>query len=122
MAQALPNYAMSVFLKPHELSKDIERSMCRYWWTSTSCQMKSIHWMSWDRMCKSKSVGGLGFRSLYDSTWLFLGSKGGGYFVFLIPWLADYISPDIILMVIFSLPRLEVHPVLFGVASWKHNS
>lgn len=29
--QALPNYAMSVFLLPVELYKDMEKIMCKFW-------------------------------------------------------------------------------------------
>lgn len=76
VAQAVPNYAMSVFLLPHEWRKDIERSMCKYWWNLASNEKKSIHWMSWDKICKPKSVGGLGFRSLYEFNAALLEKQG----------------------------------------------
>ncbi|XP_062075810.1 uncharacterized protein LOC133779929 [Humulus lupulus] len=75
VAQALPNYAMSVFLLPLQLSRDIERLMCKYWWRSSSNKAK-IHWMSWDRMSKPKADGGLGFRSLHDFNVALLGKQG----------------------------------------------
>lgn len=31
VAQALPNYAMGVFLLPMNLCQDLERMMCKYW-------------------------------------------------------------------------------------------
>ncbi|XP_062100071.1 uncharacterized protein LOC133805941 [Humulus lupulus] len=75
VAQALPNYAMSVFLLPIGLSRDIERLMCKYWWRSSSNKPK-IHWMSWERMSKPKVMGGLGFRSLHDFNVALLGKQG----------------------------------------------
>ncbi|XP_060972201.1 uncharacterized protein LOC133038159 [Cannabis sativa] len=76
IVQALPNYAMSVFLLPIETSKEMERAMCKYWWSSSSKKDKNIHWMSWERMCKPKSQGGLGFRNLYDFNVALLGKQG----------------------------------------------
>ncbi|XP_017225038.1 uncharacterized protein LOC108201258 [Daucus carota subsp. sativus] len=34
VAQSLPTYAMSVFLLPLEITKDIERNLSRFWWNS----------------------------------------------------------------------------------------
>ncbi|XP_060965512.1 uncharacterized protein LOC133034440 [Cannabis sativa] len=76
VAQALPSYAMNVFLLPLEISRDIESTMARFWWKSSSKDNKGIPWMSWDRMCNSKSNGGLGFRSLHDFNLALLGKQG----------------------------------------------
>uniref|UniRef100_A0A803QSS3 Reverse transcriptase n=1 Tax=Cannabis sativa TaxID=3483 RepID=A0A803QSS3_CANSA len=76
IAQALPNYAMSVFLLPIETSREIERAMCKYWWSSSCKKDKNIHWMSWDRMCKPKMKGGLGFCNLYDFNVSLFGKQG----------------------------------------------
>lgn len=35
--------------------------------------------MSWDRMCRKKSVGGLGFRKLYEFNVALLGKQGKLY-------------------------------------------
>ena len=32
VAQAVPNYAMSTFLLPLEITRDFERSLSKYWW------------------------------------------------------------------------------------------
>lgn len=64
--QALPTYAMSVFLLPLEMCKDIEQLMCRFCWKTDTKNNKGIHWASWDRMCKPKGNGGMGFRKLHD--------------------------------------------------------
>lgn len=46
VAQALPTYAMSVFLLPIEIHQDIERSISKFWWNSKNDGKKGIHWMS----------------------------------------------------------------------------
>lgn len=66
IAQTIPNYTMSVFLLPPEMFRETERMMCKFWWRSSTKKDRSIHWMSWERMCQPKSVGGLGFRHLHD--------------------------------------------------------
>uniref|UniRef100_A0A803PEE1 Reverse transcriptase domain-containing protein n=1 Tax=Cannabis sativa TaxID=3483 RepID=A0A803PEE1_CANSA len=76
VAQSLPNYAMSVFLLPVEIGKDIECQMANFWWKTSSRGNKGINWMSWDRMCKHKSVGGMGFRNLRDFNLALLGKQG----------------------------------------------
>lgn len=62
VAQTIPNYAMSVFLLPLEMCRDMEKMMCKFWWRSSTKKDRSIHWMSWERMCQPKSAGSLGFR------------------------------------------------------------
>uniref|UniRef100_A0A803Q947 Reverse transcriptase domain-containing protein n=1 Tax=Cannabis sativa TaxID=3483 RepID=A0A803Q947_CANSA len=61
--QAIPAYAMACFRLPVKLCKGIEAAMARFWWGSSGNNNK-IHWKSWKKLCQSKSVGGLGFRSL----------------------------------------------------------
>ncbi|XP_074342149.1 uncharacterized protein LOC141679584 [Apium graveolens] len=40
-AQALPTYAMSIFLLPNKICKDMERIMNRYWWKSFARKEKA---------------------------------------------------------------------------------
>ncbi|WOG87677.1 hypothetical protein DCAR_0206908 [Daucus carota subsp. sativus] len=75
VTQANPTYAMSVFLLPNEMCKDMEKLMCKYWWKSGKKE-KSIHWMSWERMSVSKMYGGLGFRNLHEFNVALLGKQG----------------------------------------------
>jgi hypothetical protein len=63
IVQAIPTYSMSVFLLPVSLCKELNQLMQSFWWVHLSNDSK-IHWMSWSRMGKSKSAGGLGFRVL----------------------------------------------------------
>lgn len=76
VAQTLPSYAMSVFLLPLDIIKDIERTMARYWWSSKPNNEKGIHWLSWDHMSYHKSAGGMGFRNLRDFNLALLGKQG----------------------------------------------
>lgn len=43
VAQALTNYAMSVFLLSMQLCTDMKRIMCKYWWKN---KQNGIHCMS----------------------------------------------------------------------------
>jgi ribonuclease HI/exonuclease III len=63
VVQAIPTYSMSIFLLPKELCKEINKLMQKFWWGSKGDE-KKIHWMSWERMGRSKSKGGMGFRDL----------------------------------------------------------
>lgn len=49
--------------------------MNRFWWKGSK-ESKGIHWFSWERMCKKKSAGGLGFRKLRDFNVALLGKQG----------------------------------------------
>lgn len=37
--------------------------MIEFWWSSGS-NRKKIAWVAWERLCKSKELGGLGFKDL----------------------------------------------------------
>lgn len=73
--QAIPSYAMSVFLLPLNTCKEIETLMNGYWWGHNSNEVKGIRWMTWSRLCKSKKHGGLGFRSLRNFNLALLGKQ-----------------------------------------------
>lgn len=66
IAQALPNYVMSVFLLQQEVCSDLEKAMCRFWWKTSYKKDRSIHWMSWINMYKAKMAGGLVFLCIRD--------------------------------------------------------
>uniref|UniRef100_A0A803QIS8 Reverse transcriptase domain-containing protein n=1 Tax=Cannabis sativa TaxID=3483 RepID=A0A803QIS8_CANSA len=61
--QAIPSYAMSVFKLPDSFCNFVEKEMANFWWGIADGKHK-LHWKSWKSLCNSKSLGGLGFRSL----------------------------------------------------------
>lgn len=76
VAQTMPSYAMSVFLLPLEITKDIERVLAKFWWGSKPNQQSAIHWMSWSRLSHHKTSGGMGFRDFRDFNLAMLGKQG----------------------------------------------
>ena len=62
VVQAIPTYFMSVFKLPVSLCKDIEAMIRKFWWGQGDA--KKIHWVKWNTLCSSKSVGGMGFRDI----------------------------------------------------------
>ncbi|KAH9704682.1 reverse transcriptase domain-containing protein [Citrus sinensis] len=76
VVQAMPNYAMSMYLLPLELCRDIEKMMNSFWWGSKGTSTKGIIWMRWERLCKPKTHGGLGFKKLHQFDISMLGKQG----------------------------------------------
>ncbi|KAL8113674.1 hypothetical protein AgCh_020839 [Apium graveolens] len=106
--QSLPTYAMKIFLLPLEITKDVERCISKFWWNIKKTASKSIHWMSWDRLTRHKSCGGMGFRDFRDFNLAMLGKQakhviaavmrwkiGSGNSVNIVgqPWLLDENNP-----------------------------
>uniref|UniRef100_A0A803NPV8 Reverse transcriptase domain-containing protein n=1 Tax=Cannabis sativa TaxID=3483 RepID=A0A803NPV8_CANSA len=57
--------------------KDLEGLMARFWWKSQSKgATKGVSWVSWNKLCKHKDVGGLGFKSLREYNLAYLGKQG----------------------------------------------
>ncbi|KAA3468576.1 reverse transcriptase [Gossypium australe] len=61
--QAIPTYAMSVFLFPKALCEMIESKLARFWWQKGAGK-RGIHWCQWKLLCRSKDEEGLGFRNM----------------------------------------------------------
>lgn len=62
-ASALPVYPMACFKLLKTLIRNLESMMANYWWGSQA-HLREINWISWDRMCLPKELGGMGFRDL----------------------------------------------------------
>lgn len=63
VAQAIPTYIMSCFELPDGLCREISGMISRFWWGQRE-ECRKIHWCSWQTLCRVKSEGGMGFRSL----------------------------------------------------------
>ncbi|CAL1356961.1 unnamed protein product [Linum trigynum] len=62
-AQAQATYAMSVFRIPEGIIDDLHKLMANYWWGQKRSERR-IHWKIWEKLCKRKEEGGMGFRDL----------------------------------------------------------
>lgn len=60
--QAIPTYVMSCFLLPSSILQDIEKIVRQFWWRSG--ESRSIYWLPWKSLCRTKKMGGMGFRDL----------------------------------------------------------
>jgi hypothetical protein len=63
VAQALPNYIMSVFKLTGGLCEDLMKSIRAYWWGSEKGRRK-VQWVPWSTMILPKCQGGMGFKDL----------------------------------------------------------
>ena len=55
---------MGIFKLPKSLCDDINSTLVKYWWGRTKDE-KKIHWINWNKLCKSKNNGGMGFRDIH---------------------------------------------------------
>ncbi|XP_019163182.1 PREDICTED: uncharacterized protein LOC109159537 [Ipomoea nil] len=73
--QAMPAYAMSVFLLPIGLCREMEVIMNQYWWTGRIGDGRGIRWRSWEGLSRPKANGGMGFRRLHEMNLALLGKQ-----------------------------------------------
>lgn len=63
--QAISTYTMACFRVPVAVCNNIEKVCARFWWGDNERE-KRMHWLNWKKMCKPKSRGGMGFRSMVE--------------------------------------------------------
>lgn len=76
MAQALPTYTMSLYYLPFTYFEKFERIFNKYWREAKPSAGSGMHWMSWDRLCVPKKIGGLGFKKLHQFNIALLAKQG----------------------------------------------
>ena len=55
---------MGIFKLPKSLCDDINSTLAKYWWGQTKDE-KKIHWINWNKLCRPKNNGGMGFRDIH---------------------------------------------------------
>ena len=63
VAQAVLSYSMSCFLLPKKLCEELT-SLVRQFWGGQVKDEKKLTWLSWDKLCRPKEMGSIGFRDL----------------------------------------------------------
>ena len=75
MAQAMPNYAMNIFLLSLDLCRELKIMMNSFWWGNKTGGGRGIPWMRWEHLCKPKDFGGIGFKQLHTFNIAMLGKQ-----------------------------------------------
>ena len=60
---AIPIYTLSCFKLPDTLLEELHRMMMNFWLGQKQGERK-MAWIGWDKLCKGKMEGGLGFKDL----------------------------------------------------------
>jgi hypothetical protein len=61
--QSISTYAMGVFKFPFGLIDELEQIIRNFWWGDEE-NRRRMHWLSWEKLVRPKSQGGVGFRNL----------------------------------------------------------
>lgn len=67
---------MSTFELPSSLLDDLHRMMNSFWWRHGTDPKKRVKWETWEKLCRSKSEGGMDFRNLHLLNVVMLGKLG----------------------------------------------
>lgn len=63
---AIPSHAMMHHMLPSSLCANMDAKMRRFWWKHDEKNPRSLCMVAWDKICKPKKFGGLGFRRMKD--------------------------------------------------------
>jgi hypothetical protein len=117
-AQAIPIFSMTCFDITKGLCDEINAIICRHWWAYQDNESK-MHWLSWDKLTKSKKEGGLATRTSMLSIWRCWPSKLGGCSRILIPSVPVFLKPDTILRLPSWRRMRKKASLILGAASSK---
>jgi hypothetical protein len=74
-AQSVPTYPMSCFKLSPVVCRKLTSAVSNYWWGSLLDNHK-IHWLRWEKLTRSKSQGGMGFRDFTLFNQAMMGKQG----------------------------------------------
>ncbi|KAL0011178.1 hypothetical protein SO802_006286 [Lithocarpus litseifolius] len=75
VAQATLTYTMRCFKLSDSLCKELSAMMSKFWWGQKEKERK-MAWVAWEKLCKLKEEGGMGFRDLRAFNLAFLAKQG----------------------------------------------
>ena len=75
VVQAIPTHTMSCFLLPKSLCDELNSMVSRFWWGQKQDERKMV-WMKWNKLCRPKAKGGMGFRDLKAFNLALLAKQG----------------------------------------------
>ena len=75
VAQAIPTYTMNCFKIPDSLCDELTSLIRNFWWGQKQNERK-MAWISWDKLCEPKAVGGMSFRQLKQFNLALLAKQG----------------------------------------------
>lgn len=75
VVQVIPTYTMSCFKIPDSLCDELTTMIRNFRWRQKRDE-KKMAWLNWDKLCKSKEEGGMGFRQLKEFNLAILAKQG----------------------------------------------